>query len=527
MAPIVRRLNQLRSRAIRQRSTGDLGVRSFVRYGEEGGGGLLGTVKGWLQKLGGFLSSGLKKLSDRLRSISFTDMWGAIVGAAEVVLEFNWQVSDAEINAQIDAIYSSVVERGFESVGKSLGYALCGVAPGAVIAKFNPALGAHVLSEVGPEIADELASEWSSALSSSSYSIASAELLRYYKNLRAGLKGNPDFFLSQILRGIMGDDNFQKWGNPGQDEWTFSKGAGDKFKAVVTDEWWREKWQAAWEGFSEGCIDAGFLVAGALDDWYGRQSYVREDLLGRERIVEVLPNRSVPEESYIVSGNEQALRPVISQIINQSRALDNRDLGTELVSADYEPIITNNGIEITLEFFNYPSPPFWTKERRKNLARSRLTVPNCNRSKITWDHLKQTFGPNIAFQRGDIRMQANLKNGRQLVAWVSTKNEGKTLAKKLVELTDTEIIYPLEFKERDEYPDNGRYKPKKKEPQYLAFCHIINIPRITKYEEKRTPANQQEINDKITDSKYKAIMHFDKKPSWIDGQIAEVLKPSN
>jgi hypothetical protein len=204
--------------------------------------------------------------------------------------------------------------------------------------------------------------------------------------------------------------------------------------------------------------------------------------------------------------------------------MNNRDMGTALVGEDFEPIISNNGVEITLEFFNYPSPPFWTKERRSNLARSRLVVPNCKKSKITWDNLKQTFGPNIAFTRGNYRMEAALKNGRKLVAWVSSEEEADQVAEKLVGLTDTEIIYPIKVENRIKYRNDSRYKPKKREPQYLAFAHIINIPRITKYEERRTPTNQEEINDKIIDSKYKVIMHFDNKPSWIDEKINEVLK---
>jgi len=526
MPAIVRNLRNLRSRSIRRTSTNRSGVRSFRRYSSSGNnGGFLGIVKKWGSKFDGFISSALSKLGDKLSSISATDWLDAIVSVGEVVLNFNWQISDAEIDSTIDAIHSSVVERGFESVGRTLGYAICGYGSGAAITKFNPALGAHVLAQVTEEAKEELLSEWSGTLSQAGFSYASAGALAFYKRWRGGLKGNPDYPISQLLRSIMGDKKFQKWGEPGQDEWTFTKGANDLLEAAIPNEWWREKFQALISGMGEACLEAGFVVAGAIDDWHGQQSYVRESLMGRDRIVEVTPNRSVPEESYIVSGNEQLLRPAISEIVNQTRILNNRDMGTALIGQDFEPIITNNGIELTLEFFNYESPPYWTKERRSNIARSRLVVPNCKRSKITWDNLKQTFGPNIAFQRGDFRMQVNLKNGRQLVAWVNSKPEGEQLAEKMVGLTDTEIIFPLEFKERRKYPSNGRYKPKKREPQYLAFVHIANIPRVTKYEERRTSTNQQEINDEITKSKYKAILHFDRKPSWIDGQISRVLRP--
>jgi hypothetical protein len=524
MAPIVRRLRDLRSRVIRREVTNDR-PRSFRRFSSNTeGGGIVGVVKDWLAKFGGFLSSGLKKLSDKLTSISATDWLDAIVSAGEVILEFNWQISDAEIAGVIDGINNSVVERGFEAVGRTLGYTACGYGATAAITKFNPALGAHVLAQVSEETKSELLSEWSSALSQAGFSYATAAALQFFKRWRSGLKGNPDYFLSQLIRGIIGDNAFNQWGDPGNDEWTFTKGANDVLEAVIPNEWWREKVQTGLAAMGEACLESGYVVAGAIDDWYGQQSYTRENLMGAERIVEVIPDRSVPEESYILSGTEQALRPAISELINQTRLMNNRDMGTALVGEDFEPIISNNGVEITLEFFNYPSPPFWTKERRSNLARSRLVVPNCKKSKITWDNLKQTFGPNIAFTRGNYRMEAALKNGRKLVAWVSSEEEADQVAEKLVGLTDTEIIYPIKVENRIKYRNDSRYKPKKREPQYLAFAHIINIPRITKYEERRTPTNQEEINDKIIDSKYKVIMHFDNKPSWIDEKINEVLK---
>lgn len=529
MPPIVRNLRNLRSRTVRRNNTGGSGRRSFSRYSDSqesnSSSSLIKIAKSWLTKFKGFLSFALTKLSNKLRSITATDWLQSIISAGEVIMTFNWQMPDEGIDASIDAINQSLVERGFEGIARLLAYMVCGVGSSAAIAKFNPALGSHIISQVNPEIKEAIALEISTGLSQAAWSSATVSALTFFKNWRAGLKAHPNYPISSLIRLAAGEEAFKKWGEPGNDEWTFTKGLNNLIDTNIPVESWRELAKSAMSAFGEACLEAGFIVAGAIDDWYGQQSYVRENLAGRDRIVEVIPNRSVPEESYILSGTEQALRPAISQIINQTRALNNRDIGTALVTQDYEPIITSNGIELTLEFYNYQAPPFWTKERRNKLARSRLTVPNCKRSKITWDNLKQTFGPNIAFQRGDLRMQANLKNGRQLVAWVNTKSQGERLAEKLVSLTDTEIIFPLEFKERTKYPSNGRYSPKKVEPQYLAFVHIINIPRITKYEERRTSTNQQETNDEIKKSKYRAILHYDRKPSWIDKPISQVLKP--
>ncbi|NER06761.1 MAG: hypothetical protein F6K17_31385 [Okeania sp. SIO3C4] len=312
-----RQLTNLRSRAARRRATGNQVVRRWSRTRPNSGGKIQDFFKNWGGKLVGWISSGLSTLLQRLRSISVTQVFEAIVSTGSLLLNFNWQVTDKEIDSQIDAINKSIVERGFGAIGRTLGSTICGLGGAAVITKFNPALGYHVMSNVAPEVAEELLQEWSQALSQVSAQYATARALEFFKGARKFLK-DPKNPIGQVLRKLVGSEIIDKWGDPGNDEWSFKKGVGNVVKKVVKDEDMREALEEGWSEFSDACIEAGFIIAGSIDDWIGMQSYQREGLLGRTRTIEVTPNKEVPEERFILTGNESGVRTATTTILARS-----------------------------------------------------------------------------------------------------------------------------------------------------------------------------------------------------------------
>ena len=116
-----RRLTNLRSRAARRRATGNHSVRRWSRTRSSSGGGIQNFFQNWGGRLVGWISGGLSALVQRLRSISVTQIFQGIVSAGSLLLNFNWQVTDKQIDAQIDAINQSIVERNFGAVGRTLG----------------------------------------------------------------------------------------------------------------------------------------------------------------------------------------------------------------------------------------------------------------------------------------------------------------------------------------------------------------------------------------------------------------------
>ncbi|MEM6378412.1 MAG: hypothetical protein AAF705_09370 [Bacteroidota bacterium] len=516
-----RKLSKLRSRKARLRATGNQGVRQWNRTRSNSGGGIQNFFKNWGGRLVGWIGSGLNALKKRLSKISVTQIFQALVNSGNALLNFNFQVTDTDIDKQIDAINKSIVTRGFGAVGRTLGTTICGLGGAAVITKFNPALGYHLMSNVAPEVAEELLNEWSQALSQAATQYATAKALELFKNVRKFLK-DPNNPFGIALRKIVGDKTIDEWGNPGNKEWTFKKGVGNLVKRVIKDEELLQNLQEGWEEFSDACIDAGFMIAGSIDDWIGMQSWQREGLLGRTRTIQVTPNREVPSETVILSGTEQNLRTATTEIIATSQLLNNRDIGTQIIGEDNEPIITSNGISVTLEFYAYPEPPYNTKERiEAGNARSRLTIPNCDPLQLDWGNIKTLFGSrNKSHEKGDIFAEARLDNGRKLRAWVDSKSDGTKLLKNLAKLSKANILKPIQLVSKEEYEADSTNKPKKRRPQYLAYIHISNNPRKTKYEKL---GNQKEVKA----SQGRIEMYYQTKPSWVDDKVRSILRKSD
>ncbi|HLO51227.1 MAG TPA: hypothetical protein VK211_22625, partial [Kamptonema sp.] len=78
-----------------------------------------------------------------------------VAGSAVRLLNFNWNMSDKELDAQVKAAQNSLWGVAGETLGTVLGTALCGVIPGAAVVRVNPAKLAAI-KEVNEELFDEV-----------------------------------------------------------------------------------------------------------------------------------------------------------------------------------------------------------------------------------------------------------------------------------------------------------------------------------------------------------------------------------
>lgn len=489
MPGITRLASQLRSRRIRLESTGGSGVRSLSRA-RQGGGGIQNFFQNWGGKLVGWVSSGLNALTERLSKISVTDIFAGIVSGTSALINFDFQVTDKTIDTTIDAINKSVITRGFGAAGRSLGTAIAGVGGTAAITKFNPTLGAQILTEVSPEIANDLTIEWSNALSQAGQAYSRSRTLAFYKSSRRALK-DPNNPFGKALRGLLGNETIEKWGDPGNEEWTFKKGVGDAVKRVIKDEEILGYLEEFWEELQNGLVDTGFIITQAIDNAIGMQNYHGAGLFGRIRTVEVQPNRQ-GNERIILQGTEQALRTAITTTLATEQLLDNRDIGQVIVAEDDQPILNNNGIEIELVFYSTLDTP-WGKENRLKLARHNPKIPNIDRSKFSWEFLEANFRPS-AFIDGNETIYQDLDNGRKIVCRGSTRQEALKLCQKLLQVTEAKPVGTPYYGAREGQATN-RWKPRKHQPMYLYDFIVRNYDRATKYQEQgRLNESKQNIS---------------------------------
>ncbi|MGL5083178.1 MAG: hypothetical protein ACRC8A_16975 [Microcoleaceae cyanobacterium] len=498
----------LPSRKVRAAITGSPGgVRIFAKSDElaAAASGIGGFIRSAFRRLVGFISQALNLAFQAIR-FSFTKLWQWTVNTVQYLWTFNWDVSDTSIDAELQRMWNSTggLLGGF--AGQLVGWTACGFAPGAVIAVFNEPLGRYLMAEVGQEAVEELAGSLASIIQISAQNLAKATFLWTFKSIR-----------SLIKRGLKPQGiDLTGWGNDEEKDWSFARQLQKKVGSIQ-NEWWQEFVEEFFEEAFDSCQEAGYALAGAADSWYAQQEELkRSGLLGQSRTIEFYPNKEVKSERLILTGPEQLVKAGVISALNTRELLDNRQ--AEMVSSQVDlDVITpleSVGLELKLEFYNFPETPYFTKDRRKDVVRSQLVVPNANRAKLGWNEFKGLFSGQV-FSKGIYSGLAVLDNGKRLKLYASSEQEVEQMLVKMAQLTTAEIIYPLHITKRTKFEDTAK-KPDIK-PQYLGYVHIVNWPKITNYQKKKG------IRPTGKYGKVRLPMQAKEKPSWWDEDLRKAL----
>ncbi|WP_375501653.1 hypothetical protein [uncultured Nostoc sp.] len=349
--PIKFELSKLTSRKVRS----DIGTRiirgiesKIENKNDNGVVNFLGWVFGGLVSLGGFL---LKSVGD-LFAFSWTKFWGWFVATKQFIWNFNWNATDEELNANINAQWTAIGAQIGGTLGNTFGYLACGILPGMVIAVFNEPLGAVVLEKVTEEMLEELI-ENLGALFNTALRLGTQILLtETYKSVRKLIKSNSK--LVGELFGKNAEKAVQAWGGKDSKPWSFAL-ANEEFldKTFGNDGFMRQLAEEFQEEADEACIEAGYVVANAVDTYLSAQMLTKEKIppLGHTRYVEITPNRENPDERIVLGGSEELLKPVIIQTLATYEQFNGRDLGliygtpaADMPERKYKP-------EVVLKFY--------------------------------------------------------------------------------------------------------------------------------------------------------------------------------
>lgn len=130
-------------------------------------------------------------------------MYGFVVGAVQRIWNFNWNITDKELDAATSA-QSALYGMLGSAVGQALGYLVCGAIPGAFSFVFNPAVAKVVLANVAQEAQEEVYGELAVLANSAALSLLSAVARKAFKSARRWLK-RPDTPMYNFLRGLLGE----------------------------------------------------------------------------------------------------------------------------------------------------------------------------------------------------------------------------------------------------------------------------------------------------------------------------------
>jgi hypothetical protein len=512
----------LKSRAVRRSFTGGSTARVI--------GNSISTEPGWGGKIWNALKPHINwaigKLWTKIRSINLLDAWGWFERRFHDLWNFDWNQTDAELDERNKQAWEQVKVAAAGLTGRAAGYLVCGALPAVSITVFNEALGVYLLKKFGEEAVSELAYSLAELIRIVAATMA-IQLLRFiYKSGRRLIKAAAR---NKAIRGALekagvNTKAIDEWGEESSKEKEASFAAGLRNRIEKLPDSWEEAAEEFVDEFSDACFEAGYIIAGGIDEFFSLQAHTKEvfNPLGHDRIVRFTPNKDVKSEEFVLAGKEELIKAEMISIINQSQVIDNREVTLSLPTEEWGriPVISSGAIEIELEFFKFKQPPYWTNERRGKNGRQRVHLYNVNRAKVDFESLQNDFR-RTGFLNGNVRASIRWTDGRVTTVYVSSEKEGKEVAKLLEKYTHEDIVYPISFSTREINKLNqSSIEVVRIHRQYLANIKIWNWDRITKFEKaqgKLGPSDRKRLIRRFR-------VDYDNKPSEWDSAVNEALK---
>jgi hypothetical protein len=424
-------LGDLASRKIRETSTGGALIRTWATSPT-----VSSSNKGFLESLWdgasrfvGFLISG----AVQLLSFSWTKLWGWIVGGVTFITNFNWNITDEDINQQIEGLWNSFGGILGSAAGRAIGWIGCGLVPAAAIMTFNESLATHLLKEVGEQAIDEMLDAAAEVVQAGFRMGVQTSFLWLYKNVRRALK-DPSNPFGMALRGIVGGKTVDEWGKG--ESWTIASSIENAIESIP-NAFLKNFVEEAWEEGTEACIEAGYAIAGGIDAFLAEQAIANSNVLGTERIVEITPDRTVPEERIVLSGREAVLGPNIVSVLATHQMFRNRDVGVLINGSPTDQYIRPGVVErrMIIEFKEKPTPP-WVMPDGKRARKRQITIFDIKRG-LTWEEVKLAAKP---YSSGGILVTAQLDNKQQMQANGATANSALRKIEELLKLSTAELL---------------------------------------------------------------------------------------
>lgn len=287
-------LTSLRSRAIRIASVDTSGIRRIATHATSAknqGGGFLANIYNGIEKFGQSLMKSTMNALGAALSFSWTKLWASIVSGGLFLMNFNWNITDKQLDDQIKQAEIGLAAARGRLAGQSLGYSICGMLPSLTIAVFNEPLGFSMMKELGEEASEEIAASLTQVVSLQLKIQAQRGFASLFKNYRTLLRGAAIGFAQVLVNnGVLTQESVDKANKNRNEPWTFAGAMDDSIESIKdpAEQAYAEEF---WDEFQDSCIDAGFIIAGAADAYFAQQRLANQGFFGDDRVVEIDLNR--------------------------------------------------------------------------------------------------------------------------------------------------------------------------------------------------------------------------------------------
>lgn len=433
---------------------------------------------------------------------------------------FNWNQSASQTDAQIQAQMVALAGYWGSVVGQSIGWLVCGALPGVAITRFNPALGAYILKEVGEEAIDEISSALGAAIELSARSRLNSMALRQYQNIRRWFFSS-DNTIAQIALGDKYGEARQAYLEDRQKAWTIA-GAVENFIEGNFGPATANFLEEAVEEAIDACMEAGFVIAGAADEWIAEQRMSKNLIMGPQHVLEIQPDRTNEEEKIILAGPETLLKAQVLTAIATHQMVEGRDVG-QLVGVPVAEYVRSDPLTLRLniELYSKRTPPYGYG-RSADVVRASFSIPNVSRTKVDWERIKQVCGGNNGYMWGRFWACANLKSGRKIKIYAATADEAHDRVLAALQLTEDEVN-TINFGEE---PREGarRTNPrlyKESTRVYPAYCTVLNREL-----QQRIDVGRPTTGGNYIDRKYRFDLWLDRKPDEFEESLRDLFRYS-
>ena len=473
---------------------------AFIENQEEEG-GIISQLWNLVKGVTGFIWKAAKVLFNVV--FSFTKLWGWVVNTSQFIYNFDFGAPDDSIESQIRAQWIALSGQLGGLTGQSLGWLIGGFIPGLITLKVNEAAGLKVLKEVGDEALDELSSALWATSQSLVRTITRSLFARSFKSVRRWLRKKDGPFyglLPQSLRTAW--EQGKSWTMAGQRE---------KKIEAIQNPFGQAFVEEANEEFGESLIEAGYVVAGGLDQYLAES----RSAVVKSKVIEVTPNREYPQEKFLLAGPENELRSTLPLALANYEVLDQRDVG--VVSAlDTAQLFVQ---ALPLQLYCRIE---WRTDRGNAGPRPSYQISSVKRSKIgDYAFIRAIAGGQNGYLWGRWKATATMSDGHILTCYGGSAAAAEERLTSLAELSEADIQTLNVLEERQSARRQTIQGMRK--PSELVFPHRIIIVNRQYFETPR-PGSKPSKRGYFVPTQAKLSIRGATKPATWDEEIADLLR---
>ncbi|MGK7893955.1 MAG: hypothetical protein AB4372_10115 [Xenococcus sp. (in: cyanobacteria)] len=433
-------------------------------------------------------------------NLSFTALWSSIVQTTSYIYNFNWNITDQQIDQQLKVTNQVLAGLLGQQIGNGLGFLACGIVPSAAIAVYNEPLGLYLLETVGEEALEEFAGNLAALITISFRLAARNTFLSSYKNIRNMVKllvsdpGSPYAVVAKSFLGGNYQEVVSSWGGEGSRPWSFRLAVESKINNIQNPAA-QAFWEELYEETLDACVEAGYVIAGGIDTWLLERSIENSATQTQADYVGFQPDREAPEETLVTWGDRQQIENQIISALNQHQQFWNRDVG-QIIGEPLIDSVRRPPFDLVLRILFRSVPrPVWKNPDGTLAKRTQITIPGIKLSKLDWSTIKNAVGGTNGYMWGRYRFEVRLEDEHRIQFYAASEAAGENLLEKILTLTNADL-QTLNVIEETKEGARTKYSSIYKKPTrvYPAMLTIMNQQKIVNQDVGRHTARGVYIN---------------------------------